>query len=158
MTLYEKRGRRYVQAGISSVCEAAAGYLAQPLKRGPVLGNPRATREFLRTRIGTLEHEVFALMMLNNRHGLIEFVELFRGTIDGASVHPREVVKTALAHNAAAVILAHNHPSGNAEPSQADEMLTERVRDALALIDVRVLDHMVIAQDQVVSFVERGLL
>jgi len=96
--------------------------------------------------------------LLDKRHRLIEYVELFRGTIDGASVHPREVVKLALAKNAAAILLAHPHPSGVAEPSQADELITQRLKEALSLIDVRVLDHLVIAGGDVISFAERGLL
>jgi len=101
---------------------------------------------------------VFAIVFLDNRHRVIEYAPLFRGTIDGASVHPREVVKEALRRSAAAVILAHNHPSGVAEPSHADELITTRIRDALALIDVRVLDHFVITGEDIVSFAERGLL
>ena len=101
--------------------------------------------------------EVFACLFLDNRHRVIAYEELFRGTIDGASVHPREVVKRALHFNTAAVILAHNHPSGIAEPSQADERITQRLKDALALVDIRLLDHMIIGDD-VVSFAERGLL
>jgi DNA repair protein RadC len=98
------------------------------------------------------------MLVLDNRHRLIEYVELFRGTVDGASVHPREVVKETLKRNGAAVIFAHNHPSGHAEPSQADELITRRLRDALALIDVRVLDHFIVGDDKTLSFAERGLL
>jgi len=140
------------------VLDAARTILARRVRRGASIANPRATREFLRLRLATHDHEVFAILFLDNRHRLIEFVPLFRGTIDGASVHPREVVKEALSRNAASVILAHNHPSGVAEPSQADEMITHRLRDALALIDVRVLDHFVVTGDEIVSFAERGLL
>jgi DNA repair protein RadC len=103
-------------------------------------------------------HELFCCLHLDNRHRLIAFDELFRGTIDGASVHPREVVKQALARNAAAVILAHNHPSGVAEPSQADELVTRRLREALQLVDIRVLDHMIVADNGCLSFAERGLI
>ena len=126
--------------------------------RAPRSRNPRATRDYLRLQLAPRDHEVFAILFLDNRHRVIEFVPLFRGTIDGASVHPREVVKEALSRNAAAVILAHNHPSGVAEPSQADELITNRLRDALALVDVRVLDHFVVTGDAIVSFAERGLL
>ena len=103
-------------------------------------------------------HEVFACLFLDNRHRLMAFEELFRGTIDGASVHPREVVRRALAHNAAALILAHNHPSGIAEPSAADTRITERLRQALSLIDVRVLDHLIVGDAEVTSLAERGLI
>jgi DNA repair protein RadC len=124
---------------------------------GETLTSPQATKDFLRLRLSRFEHEVFAVIFLDNRHRVIAFEEMFRGTIDGASVHPREVVKEALKHNAAAVIFAHNHPSGVAEPSRADESITHRLKDALALVDVRVLDHFVIGDD-VVSFTERGLI
>jgi len=127
-------------------------------KGSPVMSAPANTREFLRAHLGPLEHEVFAMLVLDNRHRLIEYVELFRGTIDGASVHPREVVKETLSRNGAAVIFAHNHPSGVAEASQADEMITRRLRDALALIDVRVLDHLIVGDEKILSFAERGLL
>jgi len=120
--------------------------------------SPQETREYLRIRLATLEHEVFCLVLLDNRHHLLAFVELFRGTIDGAAVHPREVVKEALRHNAAAVILAHNHPSGIAEASQADRLITQRLREALQLVDIRVLDHLIVAGDFILSFAERGLL
>ena len=124
---------------------------------GQVLTSPNETREYLQIRLKGYEHEVFACLFLDNRHRVISFVEMFRGTIDGASVYPREVVKEALKHNAAAVIFAHNHPSGVAEPSRADQAITQKLKDALALVDVRVLDHFVIG-DSVVSFAERGLI
>ena len=122
------------------------------------LDNPDATRRFLASRLRHLPYEVFACLLLDNRHRVIAFEELFRGTIDGASVHPREVVRLVLRFNAAAVILAHNHPSGVAEPSQADIRLTRRLVEALGLVDVRVLDHMVIGEGDGVSLAERGLL
>jgi len=140
------------------ILDAARAILARRIRRGAAISSPRATREFLKLQLAGHGHEVFAILFLDNRHRLIEFVPLFRGTIDGASVYPREVVKEALARNAAAVILAHNHPSGVAEPSQADELITNRIRDALSLIDVRVLDHLVVTGDAIVSFAERGLL
>lgn len=143
---------------LQAVLEMARRYLAAGLLRGEALANPRATRDYLMSRLRAHPHEVFACLFLDSRHRVISFEELFYGTIDGASVHPREVVKRALAHNAAAVILAHNHPSGVAEPSRADEALTHRLRDALALIDVRTLDHFVIGDTEAVSFAERGLL
>jgi len=117
-----------------------------------------ATRRYLTSRLRHQPHEVFACLFLDNRHRMIRYEELFHGTIDGASVHPRQVVRRALHHNAAALIFAHNHPSGVAEPSRADEQITRRLKDALGLIDVRVLDHFVIGDGQAVSFAERGLL
>jgi DNA repair protein RadC len=137
---------RRIRTGCSSV------------RKGTALTSPQLTRDFLTLKLGALEHEVFAVILLDGRHRVIEYVELFRGTIDGASVHPREVVKLALAKNAAAVVLAHPHPSGVAEPSQADEILTRRLRDALQLVDIRVLDHVVVAGGAAVSFAELGLL
>jgi DNA repair protein RadC len=115
-------------------------------------------RDYLNLRLKGMEYEVFAVVLLNNKHVPIKYLELFRGTIDGASVHPREVVKEALAANAAAVILAHNHPSGCSEPSMADQRITQRLREALALVDVRVLDHLIVGSGEAVSFAERGLL
>ena len=135
-----------------------AGTMPNSCSPGPRSPTPRATREFLRARLRDRDHEVFCCLFLDNRHRVICFDEVFRGTIDGASVHPREVVKLALSRNAAAVILAHNHPSGVAEPSQADELITGRLRDALALVDIRVLDHIVVGDGACVSFAERGLL
>lgn len=123
-----------------------------------VLTSPEATRDYLKLRLDGIGYEVFALLLLDNRHAVLRYVELFRGTIDGASVHPREVVKLVLATNAAAVILAHNHPSGIAEPSQSDIRITQRLKDALGLIDVRVLDHLIIGQGPGTSLAERGLL
>jgi DNA repair protein RadC len=143
-----------LQAGL----ELARRHLEETVRRGPALGSPDAVRRFLRARLRDLPHEVFCCLHLDNRNRVIAFEELFRGTIDGASVHPREVVKRALAQNAAALILAHNHPSGVAEPSQADEVITRRLKSALALVDIRVLDHLVVGDAACVSFAERGLL
>ena len=136
----------------------ARSLIKRRLRRGTALTSPRAAQDFLSLRYAHLEHEVFVVLFLDTRHRLIDCRELFRGTVDGASVHPREVVKEALARNAATVILAHNHPSGVAEPSQADELITRRLKDALALVDIRVLDHLVIAGGEVLSLAERGLL
>jgi DNA repair protein RadC len=122
------------------------------------LTNPQVVKDFLKLKLAELEHEVFAILFLDNRHRLLHYEEMFRGTIDGASVHPREVVKVTLRHNAAAVILAHNHPSGVPEPSRADEALTRRLRDALGLIDVRVLDHVIVGGTDTISFAESGLI
>lgn len=132
--------------------------LVEQAASGPVLQAPAAVRELLSRLLGTLTHEVFCALFLDNRHRLIAMRELFRGTIDGASVHPREVVKEALAHNAAAVVLAHNHPSQVCEPSQADELITARLREALGLVDIRVLDHFVVGGSKCISFAERGLI
>jgi DNA repair protein RadC len=126
-------------ATADEILEAARTILAHRVRRGAAISNPRHTRDYLRLHLAPRDHEVFAILFLDNRHRVIEFVPLFRGTVDGASVYPREVVKEALRRNAAAVILAHNHPSGVAEPSQADELITTRIRDALALVDIRVL-------------------
>lgn len=141
----------------SQILETAAGIIAERYVRGDVFTNPSATMDFLRFKLHQHEREVFAVMMLDSQHRLIEFTELFYGTIDAASVYPREVVKAVLSCNAAAVILTHNHPSGVAEPSQADRRITERLINALSTIDVPVLDHIVVG-DQCVSFAERGWL
>ena len=146
---------KYVQ--LQAVLEMSRRYLAEKLRRGDPLNDPDAVRFYLTSKLRDYRFEVFSCLFLDTRHRVIEYEELFKGTIDGASVHPREVVRRALYHNAAAVIFAHNHPSGVAEPSQADERITGKLKDALNLIDVRVLDHFVIG-DQVVSFAERGLL
>ncbi len=146
---------KYVQ--LQATLELARRHLQATLERGDVLTSPDATRRYLSARLRDKPQEVFAVLFLDNRHRVLAFEELFHGTVDGASVHPREVVRRVLAHNAAAVILAHNHPSGVAEPSRADEAITRRLKDALALVDVRVLDHIVVGEDMV-SFAERGLL
>jgi DNA repair protein RadC len=116
--------------------------MSRRVQRGTQLSSPKATRDYLSLKLGSLEREVFVVIFLDKRHRLISYQEMFQGTIDGASVHPREVVKEALKQNAAAVIPAHPHPSGVAEPSQADELITNRVKEALSLIDVRILDHV----------------
>ena len=131
---------------------------AARVARTDVLTNPAETRRYLMLRMGDLQHEVFCCLYLDSRHYVIAFDELFRGTVDGASVHPREVVKEALARNAAAVILVHNHPSGVAEPSQADELITIRLKDALGLVDIRVLDHLIVTAGRCVSLAECGVL
>jgi len=138
--------------------ELSRRYLAETLPRGPELTSPRATSRFLQARLRDLDHELFCALFLDNRHRVIRFQPLFRGTIDGASVHPRDVVKQALGLNAAALILAHNHPSGVADPSQADHLITRRLRDALALVDIRVLDHLVVGDGTCFSFAEQGFL
>ena len=143
-------------AQLQAVLEMARRHLGETLQRGDALRNPGDTRRYLRARLRGLPREVFTCLFLDNRHRVIACEELFQGTIDGATVHPREVVRRALHHNAAALILAHNHPSGVAEPSRADRSLTERLRQALALVDVRVLDHLVVGDGEEVSFAERG--
>jgi DNA repair protein RadC len=145
-------------ASNEEIVQAARDVMSRKVRRGTSMTSPQLVERFLITKLGDLEHELFCVLLLDKRHRLIEYVELFRGTIDGASVHPREVVKLALAKNAAAVVLAHPHPSGIAEPSQADELITQRLKDALSLVDVRVLDHIVVAGGSVVSFAQRGLL
>ncbi len=143
---------------LSASLELGRRYLESRLKRGDPLASPGDTRRFLQSRLKGHAHEVFACLFLDNRHRVICFEELFHGTIDGASVHPREVVRRALSHNAAAIILSHNHPSGVAEPSRADRALTRRLKEAAALVDVRVLDHVVVGDGETVSFAERGWL
>ncbi len=125
---------------------------------GQQFTSPSAVAKFVQLKIAALEHEVFAVMFLNNQHALIEFETMFRGTIDGAAVYPREVAKAALLKNAAAVIFAHNHPSGITTPSNSDKQITERLCSALALFDIRVLDHVIVSQTSTTSFAEMGLL
>ena len=158
-TLYVRDAQGdFVQANGDTVLAAAKAHVNRRVHRGVAFTSPQVVRDYLSVTLGARECEYFCLALLDARHRLIEFVELFRGTIDGASVHPREVVKLVLARNAAAVLLVHNHPSQVAEASQADELVTRRLRDALQLIDVRVLDHLIVAGTEVVSFSERGLL
>jgi DNA repair protein RadC len=145
-------------ARLVAASEMARRCLEHAISRHDVMSNPEQTRRFLTARLRHLRYEVFGCLFLDSQHRLITFRELFRGTIDGASVYPREVVAECLNHNAAAVILAHNHPSGVAEPSQADKQITRRLVDALALLDIRVLDHVVVGEGQAISFAERGLL
>jgi DNA repair protein RadC len=148
----------FVPATDRDVISAATEAVGRALRRGIAFDKPETARKYLPAMLGAREAEVFCLAHLDSRHRLIAFEELFRGTIDGASVYPREVVKSVLGHNAAAVILVHNHPSGVAEASSADELITCRLRKALAIIDVRVLDHFIVAGDAVMSFAEKGLL
>ena len=145
-------------AELQAMLEISRRQLAENLRAGPSLTTPRATQDFLFSRIRDLEHEVFCCLYLDNRHRLIHFAELFRGTIDGASVHPREIVKQALQYNSAAVIVAHNHPSGIAEPSRADELITIKIKESLSLVDIRLLDHIVVGDGVAVSMAERGLI
>lgn len=147
---------KYVQ--LQAVLEIARRHLAEALQSGAALGSPRDAGDYLRARLRDREHEVFALLFLDSQHRVLAYDEISRGTLDGAAVYPREVVKAALGRNAAAVIFAHNHPSGLAEPSAADRVLTERLKQALGLVDIRVLDHLVIGEGAPVSFAERGWL
>lgn len=140
------------------VLAAAEGILFAKLERLGTISNPRDSGDFLRMRLGGLEHEEFHAMWLDNRHRILAVDKLATGTIDGASVHPREVVKSALKHNAAAVIFAHNHPSGVCEPSAADRAITHELRDALRFVGVRVLDHLVVGAGDPVSMAARGLI
>ncbi len=141
---------------LQAALEIGRRYLDAELREAETLTDPAASARYLKSRLGGYPYEVFACLFLDNRHRVIAFEELFRGSIDGASVHPREVVRHCLAHNAAAVIFAHNHPSGVAEPSSADRAITLRLRDALALVDVRVLDHFVIGSGTPTSLARRG--
>ena len=147
---------KYVQ--LQAVLEMSRRALQEELQRGDALNSPRAVRDYLQLLLGGRQQEVFLVLFLDTQHRVIASEELFHGTLSQTSVYPREVVKRALAHNAAAVIFAHNHPSGVAEPSQADQHLTTALKQALGLVDVRVLDHFVVAVGQVLSFAEKGLI
>lgn len=144
-------------AQLQAVVEMSRRYFDEKLQRGEEITSASAVKDYLKSKLRDYQHEVFSCLFLDNRHRIIKYEEMFTGTIDGASVYPREVVKRVLAHNAAAIILAHNHPSGVAEPSESDKRITKRLKQALELVDVRVLDHFIIG-DEVTSFAERGLL
>ncbi|MDH5540381.1 MAG: DNA repair protein RadC [Rhizobacter sp.] len=146
------------RAEMAAVIELARRSLVQELAAKPVFDAPAKVKDYLRLQLGAQEHEVFCVMFLDSQSRLLRFEEMFRGTLTQTSVYPREVLKRALEWQAASVIFAHNHPSGVAEPSRADEFLTQSLKSALAMIDVRVLDHLVVGQGPVVSFAERGLL
>jgi DNA repair protein RadC len=145
-------------AMLGALPELARRYFEETLPRGEAIRSPADTETFLMARLRDRPHEVFCCLYLDNRHRVLKFEELFRGTIDGTSVYPRELVKQALAVNAAAIILAHNHPSGVAEPSQADERITRRVKAALELVDIRLLDHLIIGDGVSTSLASRGML
>jgi len=147
---------KYVQ--LQAILEMSRRALKEELQRGDALNSPRAVRDFLQLLLGGRQQEIFVVLFLDTQHRVIASEELFHGTLSQTSVYPREVVKRALAHNAAAVILAHNHPSGVAEPSQSDQHLTTALKQALGLVDVRVLDHFVVSVGQVLSFAEKGLI
>jgi DNA repair protein RadC len=143
---------------LQAVLEMARRHLGESLTRGQAFTSPATVKDFVSAKLRHRQQEVFAVLWLDNQHRLLAFKELFQGTIDGASVYPREVIKQALAANAAAAIFTHNHPSGVAEPSQADERITRRLTEGLALVDIRVLDHLIVGDGEVVSFAERGLI
>lgn len=146
------------RAQFAAVIELARRSIEEGLQEKSALTSPGAVRDYLRLAIGRHQHEVFVCLWLDAQHRVLDFEEAFRGTLTQTSVYPREIVKAALARNAAAVIFAHNHPSGAAQPSQADELLTRNLKEALALVDVKVLDHFIVAGNQAISFAERGLL
>jgi len=148
----------FVPADGTEIVEAAKSYLNRRIRRSNPVTSPRIARDYLAVTLGARDAEFFCVLLLDSRSRVIDFVELFRGTIDGASVHPREVVKLALAMNAASVILVHNYPSGVAEPSRADELITTRLRDALNLVDIRTVDHLIVAGGGLISMAEKGLL
>lgn len=146
------------RARLGAALELARRCLGEELVAGAALTSPRESAAFLKAQLAHKPYEVFACLFLDNRHRVLAFEELFRGTLDGAAVHPREVVRASLKHNAAAVILAHNHPSGVAEPSAADRNITQQLRDALQLVGVRVLDHLVVGSGEPTSMAARGLI
>ncbi len=154
----QSRRTDLTEADRALVAQAIRCLEQQYLVKQDCITNPEATRDYLKLRLYGLHYEVFACIYLDTRHRVIRYEELFRGTIDGASVHPREVVRKVMATNAAAVIIAHNHPSGLPEPSQADIRITQRLKEALALIEVRVLDHLIVGDGEAVSLAERGLI
>ncbi len=149
---------QYRPAQADEVLSQARRVLAHRVRRGAPMSSPAAVKDYLRLHIGTLEYEVFWVLFLDTQHRIIELKQMFRGTVAQTSVYPREVVKESLVRNAAAVVFAHNHPSGSAEPSRADEYLTHTLKTALLLVDVRVLDHLVVTCDEIVSLAERGLV
>lgn len=152
------RGRRsrYRLATADQIVEAARQVVDQRMQRGASFKDPSIARAYFRDKLAGLEREVFVAVFLDTRHRLIDFAELFHGTVDGAEVHPREVVKQALLHNAAAIIVAHNHPSGDVEPSAADRAVTIRLKQALALVDIRLLDHVIVGGSRSLAMADRG--
>ena len=148
----------YLLATAEQVLEAARQVIEHKMQRGASFTSPAAVKEYLCAKLAGYEHEVFAVLFLDTKHRLIEYVEMFHGTIDGASVYPRAVLKRAIEHNCSAVIFAHNHPSGVTEPSHADKAITTRLKSVLELVDVRVLDHFIVGEGTPFSFAEAGLL
>lgn len=149
---------RYLLATLDQILEAARQAIDHKLQRGASFTSPATVKEYLRAKLAGFEHEVFAVLFLDSQLNLIEYAEMFRGTISSASVHPREVVKEALRTNAAAVIVSHCHSSGNPEPSVADRSMTQQLKAALNLVDVRMIDHVIVAGNCTTSFAEKGLL
>ena len=156
--LYVREKTRYAPAEPEQVLAAAQQIVDARMVRGASFKDPAVACSFFRDKLGHLEREVFAAVFLDTRHRLIEYVELFQGTIDGAVVHPREVVRAALRLNAAAVLVAHNHPSGEIEPSTADRAVTARLKQALALVEVRILDHVIVGGTKTLSMASQGLV
>jgi len=156
----DENGRYKIESPLKGdeIVALAESILRERVLHGDMIDSPKVMRQWLLTRISEKEHEVFFVIYLDNRHRVIAFEELFRGTIDGTSVHVREIVKRVLHQNAAAVVVAHNHPSGDPEPSDADCRLTRRIKDALSLIEVRLLDHIVVGGSVALSLAERGLI
>ncbi len=148
----------YRLAEADEVLQAAQRVLAGRVRGSDVLSSPAMVKHFLRVRLGNLPHEIFAVVHLDSQNRVLDYVEMFRGTVSQTSVYPREVVKDALSRNSSALLLVHNHPSGTAEPSRADEHLTQTLKSAAALVDVRVLDHLIVAGDSVLSMAEKGLM
>ena len=155
-TLFVRESTRYAPAGAEQVLHAAQEIVDARMVRGTSFKDPAVACDFFRDKLGHREREVFAAVMLDVRHRLIDYVELFQGTIDGAEIHPREVARVALRLNAAAVLVSHNHPSGDVQPSAADRAVTVRLKQALALLDIRLLDHIIIGGRQSLSMAARG--
>ncbi|WP_076999124.1 DNA repair protein RadC [Variovorax sp. KK3] len=156
--LIQEVAGQYRPAADREILQAAQRLLASQVRGTYVLESPAVVKDFLRTRMGTLPHEIFAIVHLDSQHRVLEYVEMFRGTVNEASVYPREVLKDVLGRNSAAVMLVHNHPSGSTVPSRADEALTQKLKSALALVDVRVVDHFIVAGDKIASMAELGLM
>lgn len=156
--LFVKDEAKYIPADAEQVLEGARQIIDARTRRGASFSDPGLARDYFRDKLGHQEREIFAAAMLDSRHRLIEYVELFMGTIDGAEVHPREVAKTALRLNAAAMVIAHNHPSGDVEPSAADRAVTSRLKQALALFDIRLLDHVIVGGCHSKSMASAGMI
>lgn len=148
----------YRPAGDDEILKAAQYLLASRVRGTDTLSSPQMVKDFLKLRLAGLEHEVFAVLHLDSQHRVVEYVEMFRGTVSQTSVYPREVVKDAMKRNSSAVIFVHNHPSGSAEPSQADEAITQTLKSALSLVDVQVIDHIIVAGCSTLSMAERGMM
>jgi DNA repair protein RadC len=154
----EESDGTYSKAPDKLVIEVAVAAVHRAFKRGPSFQSPAQARRLLPALLGTMEYEVFCVAHLDQRHKLIQFEQLFRGAVDACSVHPRELVRSVMRWNSAAIVLVHNHPSGESAPSQADELITRRIKDAMAMIDVRVVDHLIVGSGDVYSMAEHGLM